>query len=150
MTTDINNYKDNDDLGLYLTIIESATVTCSPTRVVEFKIIRPLDLSKDVSHYTSGRLIFKGVYHCNFELMNEFYEYPEFYRSAVLEDSKLLRDTIAKLGRLKKVIKSKLRHYYLYIDQGNKGTGIHIICEKHELTLKNEPKLLTEFKGLDE
>lgn len=149
MTTD-KKYQDNDELGLSLTIIESATVSFSPTRTIEFKIIRPLDHSESVLRWNAGTLTFKGVYQCNLELTNEFYEYPEFYRSAILDDSKLLRDTLAKLERLDKTNKSKLKHYYLYIDQGNKETEVHIICEAHEMTLEPETKLLSEFKGLDE
>ena len=150
MTTDTDKYQDNDELGLYLTIIESATVSFSPTRTIEFKIIRPFDHSETVLRYKAGTLTFKGVYQCNLELINEIYEYPEFYRSAILDDSKLLRDTIAKLEKLDKTSKNKLKHYYLYIDQGNKETEVHIICEAHELTVEAEPKPLTEFKGLEE
>ncbi|MEP7197947.1 MAG: hypothetical protein ABI851_15620 [Saprospiraceae bacterium] len=150
MTKDTDKYQDNDELGLFLTIIESATVRFSPTRTIEFKIIRPFDHSETVLRWNAGTLIFKGVYQSNLELTNELYEYPEFYRSAVLDDSKLLRDTVARLERLEKTIKNKLKHYYLYIDQGNKETEVHIICEAHEMTLDTDAKLLTEFKGLDE
>lgn len=150
MTTDTDKYQDNDELGLYLTIIESVIVSFSPTRNIEFKIIRPFDHSETVLRYNAGTLTFKGVYQCNLELTNEFYEYPEFYRSAILDDSKLLHDTVDKLERLDKASKSKLKHYYLYIDQGNKETELNIICEAHEMTLENELKLLTEFNGLDE
>jgi hypothetical protein len=150
MTTDTDKYHDNDELGLYLTIIESVTVKFSPTRTIEFKIIRPFDHSETVLRYNYGTLTFKGVYQANLELTNEVYEYPEFYRSAILDDSKLLRDTVAKLERLDKTSKSKLKHYHLYIDQGNKETEVHIICEAHEMTLETETKNLTEFKGLEE
>lgn len=78
MTTDTEKYHDNDELGLYLTIIESATVVFSPTRVIEFKIIRPFDHSETVLRYNSGTLTFKGVYKCNLELTNEVYEYLNF------------------------------------------------------------------------
>ncbi|MBK9580829.1 MAG: hypothetical protein IPO48_02540 [Saprospiraceae bacterium] len=150
MTTDTDKYQDNDELGLYLTIIESVTVSFSPTRTIAFKIIRPFDHSETVLRWNAGILTFKGVCQCNLELTNEVYEYPEFYRSAILDDSKLLRDTVAKLQGLGKTSKKKLKHYYLYIDQGNKEMEVHIICEAHELTLETETKYLTEFKGLDE
>lgn len=150
MTTDTDKYQDNDELGLYLTIIESVTVSFSPTRTIVFKIIRPFDHSETVLRWNAGMLTFKDVYQSNLELTNEFYEYPEFYRSAILDDSKLLRDTVASFERLDKTSKLKLKHYYLYIDQGKKGTAVHIICESLEMTLEPETKLLTEFKGLDE
>jgi hypothetical protein len=150
MTTDTEKYQVNDELGLYLTIIESATVSFTPIRSIEFKIIRPFDHSEKVLRWNAGVLTFKGVYQCNLELANEFYENPEFYRSAILDDSELLRDTVAKLEALDKKTKNKLKHYYLYIDQGNKETEVHIICETHELTLEAETKLLSDFKGLDE
>ena len=150
MTTDTDKYQDNDELGLYLTIIESATLSFSPTRTIEFKIIRPFDHSETVLRWNAGILTFKGVYQCNLELTNAFYEYPEFYRSAILDDSKLLRDTVAKLEGLDQTTKNKLKHYYLYIDQGNKQNAAHIICEAYEMTLETEAKLLTEFKGIDE
>lgn len=150
MTADTDKYQDNDDLGLYLTIIESVTVSFSPSRTIVFKIIRPFDLSETTLRWNAGTLTFKDVYQSNLELTNEFYEYPEFYRSAILDDSKLLLDTVAKLERLDKASNLKLKHYYLYIDQGNKETAVHIICEAHEMTLDPETKLLTEFKGLDE
>ena len=150
MTTDTEKYQDNDELGLYLTIIESATILFSPTRTIEFKIIRPFDHSETKLRYNYGTLTFKGVYQCNLEWTNVFYEYPEFYRSAILDDSMLLRDTIAKLERLNKKIENKLKHYYLYIDQGNKETEVNIICENFEMRLEPETKLLNKFKGLDE
>ena len=150
MKTDTDKYQDNDELGLFLTIIESATVSFNPTRSIEFKIIRPFDHSEKVLRWNAGVLTFKGVYQCNLELTNEFYEYPEFYRSAILDDSKLLRDTFAKLEGLDKATKKKLKHYYLYIDQGNKETEVHIICETCDMTLETEAKLLSEFKGLDQ
>ncbi len=150
MTTDTDKYQDNDELGLYLTLIQSVTISFSPTRTIAFKIIKPFDHSEKLLRWNAGILILKGVYQCDLELANEFYEYPEFFRSAILDDSKLLRDTITKLRRLDKASKNKLKHYYLYIDQGNKETEIHIICETHELRLEPELKLLTDFKGLDE
>lgn len=150
MATDKDKYYDFDDLGLYLTLIESSTVTFNSERTIEFKIIRPFDPSEKVLRYNYCTLIFKNVFYCDLRLLNEFYEYPEFYRSAILEDSSLLRDMVDKLKMLNKQIPKNIKHYYLYIDQGNAETEVHIICEGHDLIIDNNPKLLTEFYGLDE
>ena len=150
MTTDTDTYQDNDDLGLFLTIIESVKMTFTPVRTICFEIIKPIDLSKSVLSYNKGTLIFKNVVHCNLDLTNEFYEYPEFHRSAILDNSKLLLDTNNKLKRLKEGNNTEFKHHYLHIDEGNKETQINIICEAYEITVETEGKLLTDFKGLDE
>lgn len=150
MTTDKDKYHDLDDLGLFLTLIESSSVTFNPKRRVEFNIIRPFDHSEKQLRYNKGILTFDNVLYCDLRLLNEYYEYPEFYRSAILETSELLTTTTEKFKRLEKPLPENVRHYYLYIDQGNDETEVHIICEKHELTLEPEPKFLTEFNGLNE
>jgi|GEM_PF-6018934 len=150
MTIDKDKYHDLDDLGLYLTLIESTSVTFNPKRTIEFRIIRPLDHSEKELRYTKGSLTFKNVLFCDLRLLNEYYEYPEFYRSAILEKSELLKTTKEKFKRLGKSLPENVRHYYLYVDQGNDETEVHIICENHELTIESEPKFLTEFNGLNE
>jgi hypothetical protein len=150
MTKDIDNYKDFDELGLYLTIIESVTITFNPIRTIEFKIIKPFDHSESILRYNSGKLILKNIYWSNLDLINEFYEYPEFYRSAILIDSQLISDTNLKLDNLSKSDILSLKDYYFFIDQGNKESELHIVCEGHELIIESEPKLLTDFEGLNE
>ena len=150
MATDLDKYHDLDDLGLYLTIIEKTSIIFNPTRTIQFNIIRPFDRSEKTLRYKKGVLTFRNIYQCSLDLTNEFYEYPEFYRSAILEESKLLQDTYARLEGLDKKIENKLRHFYLYIDQGNKETEVHIICESHEMQLETEARLLTDFEGLGE
>ena len=103
MTTDKDKYQDLDDLQLYLTIIEKVTVSFNPVRTIEFNIIKPFDLSEKTLRYNKGTLTFNNVLYSDLELINEFYEYPEFYRSAILTDSKLLRDTNGNLTDLTKL-----------------------------------------------
>lgn len=149
-TKETENYKDYDELGLYLTIIESVAISFNPTRTIEFRVIRPFDHSESQLRYQSGMLVFKNVIECSMELVNEYYEYPEFFRSAVLNDSerlKVAKSKYQKYGGSKEV---EFKHYYLYIDYGNKESEVHLICQSHELTLHSEPKLLTEFEGLNE
>lgn len=144
------NHKDFDDIGLYLTIIESVAVSFNPTRTVEFKVIRPFDHSESQLRYQSGVLVFKNVIECSMDVINKYYEYPEFYRSAVLDDSEMLkvaRSRYQQFGGNKEV---EFKHYYLHVDYGNKESEVHLVCQNHSLVLQSEPKLLTEFEGLNE
>lgn len=150
MITDKDKYHDFDDLGLYLTLVESSNVTFNPNRTIEFEIIKPLDFSEKVRRYDKGKLIFKNVFYCDLRLINEFNEYPEFYRNAILDDSKLLQDTIKKFKRLDKIIPENLKDYYLYILQGDTETEVHIICEEHNLSTEGIPILHEDINGFDE
>ncbi len=149
MEIELQNFKDRDDLGLFLTSIQSVIISFNPERTINFKILQPVDKSETVLRWNSGYLLFKGVYYSDLELINEYLEYPEFHRSAILKESKLLRETINKLERLEKPIKTPLLHFYLSTDQGNKEVEMNIICESHDLIVNNESKLLTEFSGFD-
>ncbi|EOQ97832.1 hypothetical protein LEP1GSC195_1408 [Leptospira wolbachii serovar Codice str. CDC] len=99
--------------------------------------------------WIKGKLIFKNIYFCDLNFINEYYEYPEFYRSAILTESNLIMETAIKLNRLNKKINSPLIHYYLFTLQGDKEIEINIISESYELKLNSESKLLDEFEGFD-
>ncbi|MCG6150339.1 hypothetical protein LFX15_18725 [Leptospira levettii] len=146
----MENYKENDDLMLYMTIIESVTINFNPTRNLIFSIVKPINYIEKPLKWNSGTLFFKNIYFTDLELINEFYEYPEFYRSAIISNSELLNKTIQKLNRLQKEYGSKLIHYYLYTLQGDMEIEFNIICESHEFILNDEAKPLEEFKGFDE
>jgi len=145
-----DNYKDSDDLELYMTLIENSTMTFSPRRTLEFRIIKPVDFTENEIKYSKGILLFENIVFSNLALQNETTEYPEFYRSAVLTNSDLLDETKNNLQRMRKTISEDLKHYYLYIDQGNFESEVHIICEKHKLILEGEQKSLSMFEGFDE
>ncbi len=149
MPTDLEIYQDFDDLQLICTIIESVTISFNPERLIEFKIIKPFDHSERILRYNQASLTFINVLYSNIEVVNEFHEYPEFHRSAILTDSKLLREITSKLSISNEASAKSYKDFYLHIDLGNKDSAIHIICENYELTLQSEPKLLTEFSGLD-
>lgn len=149
MTINKDKYRDYDDLDLFLTFIESSTITFNPVRTIEFRIIKPFDHAEKVLHYNSGTLTFENILYCDLKLLNELYEYPEFYRSAIIHDSRLLLNTVEKLKRLNEPTPKIFKHYYLNIDLGNTETEIHIICEGHNLMLNNNPRLLSEFDGFD-
>ncbi len=121
-----NDYKDHDDLRLFLSLIESVSITFSPERNFSFKIIKPFDHSESKLRYTDAILTLKNIIYSDIQLVNEFYEYPEFHRSAILKE------------------------YYFYLDLGNSEKELRVICESHELTILSEPKYLEEFQGLDE
>lgn len=150
MNKNDDNYKDFDDLELYMTLIENSTITFSPRRTLEFRIIKPVDFTEKEIKYSKGILLFENIVFTNLALQNETAEYPEFYRSAVLTDSDLLEETKHNLLRMRKTFSKDLKHYYLYIVQGIFETGVHIICENHKLTLEGEQKSLSMFDGFDE
>ncbi|XDD41714.1 hypothetical protein AB3N58_10370 [Leptospira sp. WS60.C2] len=146
----MENYKENDDLMLYMTLIEGITINFNPTRNLIFSIVKPINYIEKPLKWSSGTLFFKNIYFTDLELINEFYEYPEFYRSAIISNSELLNKTIQKLNRLQKEYSSKLIHYYLYTLQGDMEIEFNIVCESHEFILNDEAKPLEEFKGFDE
>ncbi len=125
-------------------------MTFSPKRTLEFSIIKPVDFSEKEIMYSKGILIFENIAFCNLALQNETIEYPEFYRSAVLNTSDLLDEIKHKLKGMGKTYSEDLKHYYLYIDQGYFETEVHIICENHKMTLEDEQKKLSMFDGFDE
>ena len=149
-TKEEENYKDFDELGLYLTIIESVVVSFNPIRTVEFKIIRPFGHSESELHYQRGVLVFKNVIECSMDIVNDYYEYPEFYRSAVLSNSENLKAARSKYQQHGGKKEVEFMHYYMYIDYGNKESAVDLVCQSHELVLQSKPKLLTEFEGLNE
>jgi hypothetical protein len=144
------NYKDFDDLGLYMTLIESTQMTFSPQRTLEFRIVKPFDFTGKEITYCNGSLFFENIVACSLTLVNETREYPEFYRSAVLINSELLNETKLKHKKLKKPFSKKLKHYYLYLLEGDYETEVHIICESHKIILEDEPKPLHKFNGFEE
>ena len=144
--TDKTNLTDRDDLGLFCALIERVTVTFNPTRSIKIEIIRPVNSTEKTFRYEQGTLTFKNVIQSDLELKNERYEYPEFYRSAVLETSDLLTKNIETKGAKK----GDYHDYYLYIDHGNSQGEYHIICETHELTMDNNPRLLSDFEGFQD
>jgi len=150
MAIERDNFKDLDELGLFLTIIESVTIAFNPIRTIEFKIIKPFDHSESTLRYNSGKLILKNIYWSNLDLTNEIYEYPEFHRSAILISSQLISDTNLKINKLSEDDTLQLKDYYFYIDQGNRESEIHIVCEGHELIIDSKPRLLKEFDGLND
>ncbi|ABZ94648.1 Hypothetical protein LBF_2151 [Leptospira biflexa serovar Patoc strain 'Patoc 1 (Ames)'] len=149
MATESEEYKENDDLGLYLTLIQNVNMTFNPERELVFNIVKPLNFNDKPLKWNTGKLTFKNIHFCDLQFINEYNEYPEFYRSAILKESNLIKETVSKLNRLNKQINSPLIHYYLYTLQGDKEIEINILSESYELKLNSESKPLEDFKGFD-
>jgi len=147
MAIDKENYKNLDELGLFLASIESVTITFNPIRTIEFEIIIPFDHSESILRWNRGKLILKNIYWSSLNFINEIYEYPEFSRSAILLESQRISDTYLRLNKLSQNDNLQLKEYYFHIDLGNKESEIYVVCEGHELLIDSNPKLLTEFEG---
>jgi hypothetical protein len=138
------DYKDNDDLGLYDSVIEDLLVDHKSRRItfIILKVIGTLEKSPNSFTYKvrRGSLIFDKVIFADLSYGLYFDEWSEFHRSAELETSKFLSEYSKHLSSS---IKSEsLKHYYLGIDNGTNYKEFDIICDSHTLTLEGEEKIL--------
>lgn len=138
------NYKDNDDLALYDSVIENLLVD-HKNRTITFtllKVIGRIDRSPNSFTYKvrRGTLIFDKVIFAELPYGLYFDDWSEFYRSAEMKTSKFLSDYCENLPSSIKA--ESLKHYYLGIDNGTDYKELDIICFGHSLTLENEEKIL--------
>ena len=137
-------YKKNDDLQLYDSVIECLSIDHKEKKIVFvlLKVLETLHISDQEFTYkvSRGTLTFKNVIYADIPYGLYWDKRSEFYRSAVLTDSKYLNDTLKKLPIIKD--RDNYRHYYLGIDNGVDYKEVDILCDGHELILEGEIKTL--------
>lgn len=138
-------YKDNDDLYLYDSVIESLEVN-HREKLVTFHILKVIDRIDRGNGFTykvkRGVLTFTKIVYANIPYGMEFGEWSEFYRSAVLNSSELLEKVKKRHSSVNKNIKNQLKHIYLGIDNGDKYKEIDIICTDFSLELDSQEFIL--------
>lgn len=99
----MEEYKDNDDLGLYDTVIEELCIN-HREKSITFQILKPISRIDRKGGFTyrvkKGSLKFENVIYANIPYSFEWDEWSEFYRSAVLENSNLI-DRIPDIAKKK-------------------------------------------------
>lgn len=138
----MEEYKDNDDLELYDSVIEELGIS-HKEKGISFQILKPISRIDRQGGFTyrvkKGILKFENVIHANIPYSFEWDEWSEFYRSAVLDSSKVL-DRIPK-----KVKENKsLKHIYLGIDYGTNYKELDIICSNYGLTIEEHEYVLND------
>lgn len=139
------DYRDNDDLFLYDSVIESLEVNHKNKSIV-FHILKVIDRIDGERGFTYkvklGILTFTEVLYATIPYSMEIGEWSEFYRSAVLDSSELLEKVKKRPNPALKKIKQQFKHIYLGIDNGFEYKEIDIICQKFSLELSSEEFIL--------
>jgi hypothetical protein len=140
MVIPMEDYKDKDDLELYDTVIEELVIS-HREKSISFQILKPISRIDRKGGFTyrvkKGILKFENVIHANIPYSFEWEEWSEFYRSAVLDSSKLI-DRIPKIAKENK----SLKHIYLGIDYGVEYKELDIVCSNYYLTLEEQEYVL--------
>ncbi len=139
------NYRDNDDLFLYDSVIESVEVNHKNKSIVFhiLKVIDRIDRERGFTYKVKlGILTFTEVLYATIPYSMELGEWSEFYRSAVLDSSELLEKVKKCPNPALEKIKEQLKHVYLGIDNGIEYKEIDIICQKFSLELGSEEFIL--------
>lgn len=148
MNTD--DYKGNDDLQLYDSVIKKLVVD-HQYKTIEFyflKVIERVDRSEHSFTYKvrEASLKFSGVVYAKLPYWMEFDEWSEFYRSAVIKASSVLQRVPERAKKDK-----ELQHIYLGIDNGNEYVEQDIICEIFTMELEPDEYILhNDFSWLFE
>lgn len=139
------DYRENDDLFLYDSVIESIEVNHKDKSVIFhiLKVISRIDREQGFTYKVRiGILTFTEVLYANIPYSMEFGEWSEFYRSAVLDSSELLEKIKKRSNPATKKIKEQLKHVYLGVDNGDEYNQIDIICSNFSLELGSEQFIL--------
>lgn len=141
------DYRDNDDLFLYDSVIESLEVN-NKNKSIVFHILKVIDRINREQGFTYkvklGILTFTEVLYATIPYSMEIGEWSEFYRSAVLDSSELLEKLKKRPNPALKKIKEQLKHVYLGIDNGIEYNEINIICQGFTLELESEEFVLSD------
>ncbi|MFF2484618.1 hypothetical protein [Paenibacillus sp. NPDC058071] len=135
------DYKNNDDLQLYDSVIEKLTID-HKSKTVQFhilKVVGRIDRNEGQNftyRVKVGLLEFQGVVYANIPYVMEWNEWSEFYRSAIVSSSKLLE---AFQQRIKD---DELKHIYIGIDNDNEYNELDIICKDYSILLKPQEYIL--------
>ncbi|MEG0774050.1 hypothetical protein [Clostridium sp.] len=139
------DYRDNDDLFLYDSVIESLEVNHKDKSVIFhiLKVIHRIDREHGFTYKVkSGILAFTEVLYANIPYSMEFGEWSEFYRSAILDSSELLEKIKKRSNPAIKKIKEQLKHVYLGVDNGDVYNEINIICSNFYFEFDSEEFIL--------
>ena len=136
----MEDYKDNDDLELYNSVIEKICFN-HKEKSITFQILKTLSRLDRHDGFTyrvkKGTLKFENVVHGKIPYSFEWDEWSEFYRSAVLESSNVI-DNVIEIAKKNK----HLKHIYLGIDYGVEYKEIDIVCSNHYLLLEDQEYIL--------
>ncbi|MEK5255258.1 hypothetical protein NST74_17480 [Paenibacillus sp. FSL F4-0125] len=135
------DYKKNDDLQLYDSVVEKLAID-HKSKTVQFNILKVVGRidRNEGRNFTykvkEGLLKFHGVVYANIPYVMEWNEWSEFYRSAVVPSSKLLESFKQRVND------NELKHIYIGIDNGNEYNELDIICKDYSIELKPKEYIL--------
>lgn len=136
----MEDYKDKDDLELYDTVIEEVLIS-HREKSISFQILKPISRIDRQGGFTyrvkKGTLKFENVIRANIPYSFEWDEWSEFYRSAVLDSSKMI-DSIPAGAKGNK----SLEHVYLGVDYGVEYKELHIVCSNYYVSLEEQEYIL--------
>ncbi|WP_405173809.1 hypothetical protein [Paenibacillus sp. FSL H8-0260] len=146
----IEDYKNNDDLQLYDSVIKKLIVDHENKSIeIHFlKVVERVDRGEHNFTYKvrEAILTFSGVVYANLPYCMEFDEWSEFYRSAIVKSSRML-ERVPERAKSNKL----LQHIYLGIDNGNEYNQQDIVCSSYSMELgPNEYILHDDFEWLYE
>jgi len=138
----MEDYKGNDDLELYDTVIEELCIN-HRKKSITFRILKPISRIERQGRFTyrvkKGTLKFENVINASIPYSFEWDEWSELYRSAVLNTSNLI-DRIPAKEKENKTIK----HIYLGIDYGVDYKELDIVCSDYYLILEEQEYILND------
>ncbi|QCR31968.1 hypothetical protein [Lysinibacillus sp. SGAir0095] len=136
----MEDYRSKDDLNLYDAVIEEILIS-HRERSISFQILKPISRLDRHGGFTyrvkKGMLKFENVIYANIPYSFEWDEWSEFYRSAVLDSSKVI-DRIPTGAKKNKTLK----HIYLGIDYGRDYKELDIVCSNYSLSLHEQEYIL--------
>jgi len=139
------DYKDNDDLKLYDSVIESLEIN-HKEKFIKFHILKVIEVVNRNQSFTykvkNGTLIFTEIVYANLSYGLEQDYWGEFYRSAVLKSSELFVKVMKRHPRINQEKVNRLKHVYLGINSSVDYHEIDIICTDFSLILEPEEFIL--------
>jgi hypothetical protein len=137
----IEDYKDNDDLQLYDSVIKKLIID-HENKTIEFHFLKVVGrVDRDKHNFTykvrEAVLKFSGVVYANLPYCMEFDEWSEFYRSAIVKASGILKRVPERVKTDK-----QLKHIYLGIDNGNEYKQQDIVCSSFSIELAPDEYIL--------
>lgn len=128
---DIEDYKKNDDLQLYDSVIKKLIIDHENKSIeIHFlKVVGRMDRGNNFTYKVRDAILtFVGIVYANLPYCLEFDEWSEFYRSAIVKSSRII-ERIPERAKSNK----QLQHIYLGIDNGNDYKEQDIVCENYSM-----------------
>ncbi|PFH82613.1 hypothetical protein [Bacillus sp. AFS088145] len=136
----MQEYKENDELELYDTVIEGLFINHREKSIC-FQILKPISRMDRDNGFTylvkRGTLKFESVIYATIPYGFKWDERSEFYRSAVIDNSKVIGQIPVKVKENKDI-----KHFYLGIDYGEDYKEIDIVCTNYYLSLEEQEFIL--------